>query len=414
MLSYKSCRTILLKRLVEKAPSRIQLLVGPRQVGKTTLLLELEKKFQKRSFYIALDNPEASLPGFWERFWARVEEKAQSGKTLIVLLDEVHVLQNWSILLKAKWDWLIKTKLPIHIVATGSSAFKLATESRESLAGRFERLVLTHWSPSFFSKAFDLSSSKAIDLFIKMGAYPGAFQYIKDFPRWKAYVRDAIIEPAIGRDIMVLAPIRRPALLRQVFAICAASPAQIISLQKIVGQLQDTGAIETVSYYLSLLEEAFLIAAISKYSHRELRMRASPPKIVVLSNAFMAATDQSNPPESKIEPDRFGAWVENACLAMAWNAGQKIRYWREEPFEVDAIIEGSWGKWAIEVKTGHVIPNDLQGLFEFTKRYPAFRPLVLCEASEIKNIRHMQIKAMPWQQFLLKGLPFNKNSDFAV
>lgn len=405
LLSFQACRSVLLKRMYEKAPNRIQLLVGPRQVGKTTLLLELEKKFKKRAFYAALDSPESSMPGFWERFWTRVEEAAQSGKTLVVLLDEVHGLPNWSLLLKSKWDRIVKDQLPIHIVATGSSALKLSTDSRESLAGRFERLILTHWMLSDFMKAFHLSLAKAVDLFIKMGAYPGAFQYISAFSRWKAYVRDAIVEPAIGRDIMALAPIRRPALLRQVFAICMAAPAQIISLQKIVGQLQDAGAIETVSYYLSLLEEAFLVAAIAKYSPRELRMRSSPPKIIVLSNALMAAMDQNDPPDAKKDPVRFGAWVENACLAKAWNAGQKVTYWREEPFEVDAIVEGSWGKWAIEVKTGHVIPSDLRGLLELTQRYPAFRPLVLCDPSEIKNIRHMHLTAMSWQQFLLKGPP---------
>ena len=405
MLSFKECRTLLLKRLAEKAPGRIQLLVGPRQVGKTTLLLELEKKFKKRSFYVALDSPEASLPGFWERFWAKVEDRTRSNQTLIVLLDEVQVLPNWSVLLKAEYDRIVKAKRLVHIVATGSSALQLATDSRESLAGRFERLILTHWMPSYFSQAFHLTSLKAVDLFIKMGTYPGAFQYIKDFPRWKAYMRDAIIEPAIGRDIMALAIIRRPALLRQIFALSITSPAQIISLQKLVGQLQDAGAIETVAYYLSLLEEAFLVAAISKYSTREIRMRASPPKIVVLSNALMAATDQSDPPDSKKEPARFGTWVENACLAMAWNAGQKVRYWREEPYEVDGIIEGSWGKWAIEIKTGHVIPSDLRGLLEFAQRYPTFRPLVLCEAKEIINIQNMHLQAMSWQQFLLKGPP---------
>ncbi|MBF8263307.1 MAG: hypothetical protein HW387_972 [Parachlamydiales bacterium] len=405
MLSYKDCRTILLKRLAEPAPCRIQLLVGPRQVGKTTLLLELKKKFKNRAFYVAFDSPEASLSGFWERFWQNVEDKADSGKTLIVMIDEVQVFPNWSVLLKAKWDYLIKNKQPIHIIATGSSSLQLSTASRESLAGRFERLVLTHWMPSFFSKVFRLTPQKAVDLFIKLGAYPGAFRYIKDFPRWKAYVRDAIVEPAIGRDIMALAPIRRPALLRQIFAISIASPAQIISIQKIVGQLQDSGAIETVAYYLSLLEEAFLIAAIPKYSTKEIRMRASPPKIIVLSNALMTATDQTDPPESKSEPERFGTWVENACLALAWNAGQKVRYWREEPYEVDGVIEGSWGKWAIEVKTGRVIPSDLRGLLEFNERFPAFRPLVLCEETELKNIKNMHLQAMTWQQFLLKGPP---------
>lgn len=404
-MSPKECRSVLLKRLAEKAPSRIQLLVGPRQVGKTTLLLNLEKKFGKQAFYIALDSPEASLPGFWERFWAKVEEKARAKKTVIVLLDEAHILPDWSVLLKAQWDRIVKDKLPIHIVATGSSALKLASESRESLAGRFERLVLTHWMPSYFAKAFRLSSQKAIDTFIKMGAYPGAFNYIDDFPRWKAYVRDAIVEAAIGRDIMALAPVRRPALLRQIFAVCVGIPAQIISLQKMVGQLQDAGAMETVAHYLSLLEEAFLVAAIPKYSANEIRMRASPPKIIVLSNALLAATDQTMPPEQKKDPKRFGHWVENSCLAVAWNAGQQVSYWREEPFEVDGVIEGSWGKWALEIKTGSYDAGDLQGLLEFTQKHPTFRPLVLCDAGKTKTAERLRLPAIPWRQFLLKGPP---------
>jgi len=405
LMSYRECREILLQRLGEPAPGHIQLLVGPRQVGKTTLLLELEKQFGERAYYIALDSPEASLPGFWDRFWVKVERAAQSGETIVVLLDEAHIFPDWSLLLKAQWDRLAREKLPIHVVATGSSALRLATDSRESLAGRFERLTLTHWMPSYFAEEFQLSPQKAVEIFVKMGAYPGAFPYIDDFPRWKAYVRDAIVEAAIGRDIMSLAPIRKPALLRQIFAVCMGIPAQIISLQKLTGQLQDAGVIETIAHYLSLLEEAFLVATIPKYSSRNIRMRASPPKVIVLSNALLAATDQAMPPQAATDPKRFGFWVENACLAVAWNAGQKLYYWREESMEVDGIIEGSWGQWAIEVKTGSFSSSDLRGLFEFTRLHPTFRPLVLCDPEEVTSARRMNLAALPWQQFLLSGPP---------
>jgi hypothetical protein len=233
-LDYTGCREALRRRLAEPAPGRIQLVTGPRQVGKTTLLLALAAELGERATYIAADGPEAALPGFWERLWNRVEETAASrGGTNVVLIDEVQHLADWAARLKAEWDRLRRRRLPVHVVATGSSALRLARGSKESLAGRFERLTLAHWSASALAQTFGLLPDDAAELVVRMGAYPGAIELRNDTPRWAAYVRDAIVEPAIGRDILALAPVRRPALLRQVFAVAAASPAQIVSLQKL-------------------------------------------------------------------------------------------------------------------------------------------------------------------------------------
>lgn len=401
--TYRACRELLLQRLAEPAPSRIQLLAGPRQVGKTTLLLELAEKLGSVAIYVAADGPEASLPGFWERLWARAESCAKADGRAVVLLDEAHVLHDWATRLKGEWDRLRRRRLAVQIVATGSSALHLGLGSRESLAGRFERIVLSHWSAASLVDVFHVDPGDAAEMLVRMGAYPGAFAYRDDLDRWAAYVRDAILEPAIGRDLLALAPVRKPALLRQVFAVCASSPAQIVSLQKIQGQLQDPGAIETVAHYLALLEEAFLVAPLVKHSLKTARRRAAPPKLVTLSNAFLAITHPHGMPDREREPARFGMWVENACLAFAWNAGQRVSYWREEPFEVDAVIEGNWGKWAVEIKTGAVSPADLRGLTEFTRRYTDYRPLVLCDANQGDAVERLGIDALLWPEFLLHG-----------
>lgn len=351
-LGFDECRRVLLKRMAEPAPGRIQLVSGPRQVGKTTLLLQLVEKLGKQAIYAATDAPEATLPGFWERIWTRAEEVAENEGRAIVLLDEAHLLHDWAGRLKGVWDLLRRKKIPVHIVATGSSALRLAAGSRESLAGRFERVTLTHWSATSLARAFKLKEKEAAELAVRMGTYPGAFDLRGDSARWSSYVRDAIIEPAIGRDILALGAVRRPALLRQVFGVAASSPAQIVSLQKLQGRLQDAGALETIAHYLSLLQEAFLIAPLPKYAARPARRRDAPPKLVTLNNALVAALDPCGIAEDRTDPIRFGAWVENACLAYAWNSGQSVSYWREEPLEVDGVCEGSWGSWAIEVKPG--------------------------------------------------------------
>jgi uncharacterized protein len=403
-LTFAECRALLRQRLAEEVPGRIQLLSGPRQVGKTTLLLALAKERPNSAIYAAGDSPEAALPGFWERLWSRAERAALTNRA-IVLLDEAHLLHNWATRLKGEWDRLRRRKIPIHVVATGSAALQLSAGSRESLAGRFEKITLTHWIATSLAASFDMTVEEAVDVIVSHGSYPGAIPYLKDSARWSAYVRDSILEPAIGRDILALAPVRKPALLRQVFGVCASSPAQIVSLQKIQGQLQDSGALETIAHYLELLEEAYLVAPLKKHAARSSRRRSSPPKLVTLSNAFLAVVDPQGIPTNDTDPARFGSWVENACLAHAWNCGQHVSYWREEPYEVDGVIEGTWGSWAIEIKTGVVRAADLQGLLEFTRRHPSYRPLLICDTAALPTAERVGIEATTWRRFLIEGLP---------
>jgi predicted AAA+ superfamily ATPase len=402
--TFAYCRRVLIDRLREPAPGRIQLLTGPRQVGKTTLLLDLAGQFGDRAVYAAGDEPDAALPGFWERRWAEAEARARRG-TVVLLLDEVHHLSNWAGRLKGEWDRARRRHISIHVVATGSSALRVATGSRESLAGRFERLTLSHWPAIALADAFHLSPREAAKDLVRFGSYPGAVEFQRDFARWRAYVRDAIIGPAIGRDVLALGAVRRPALLRQVFAIAAGLPAQIVSLQKMLGQLQDSGALETVAHYLALLQDAYLIAPIEKHSPQIHRRRASPPKLVVLNNALLSASHPNGAPDPGREPERFGVWVENACLAFAINQGQQVSYWREEPLETDAVCDGSWGKLAVEVKTGRFDVQALRGLLEFCHRNSAFKPLVITAPGDEETPRRHGIDSISWEDFLIAGPP---------
>ena len=402
--TFADCRKVLVDRLREPAPGRIQLLTGPRQVGKTTLLLDLAAQFGDRAVYAAGDEPDAALPGFWERRWAEAEARAKQG-TAVLLLDEVHHLSDWAGRLKGEWDRARRRHINIHVVATGSSALRVATGSRESLAGRFERLTLSHWPAIALADAFHLSPREAAQDLVRFGSYPGAVEFQRDFARWRAYVRDAIIGPAIGRDVLALGVVRRPALLRQVFAIAAALPAQIVSLQKMLGQLKDSGALETVAHYLALLQDAYLIAPIEKHSPQIHRRRASPPKLLVLNNALLSASHPNGAPDPAREPERFGVWVENACLAFAINQGQQVLYWREQPLETDAVCDGSWGKLAVEVKTGRFDVQALRGLLEFCRRNPAFKPLVITAPGDEETARRNGIESISWEDFLIAGPP---------
>ncbi|MCY2961572.1 MAG: ATP-binding protein [Planctomycetota bacterium] len=401
-LDRSECSDELRRRILEPAPGRIQLISGPRQVGKTTMLLELAEELGERAVYVSGDEPGASTPGVWDRTFAEAEAIAGSRGSAVLFLDEVTSMDGWARRLKGSWDRIRRRKTPLHVVATGSSSLVLGRGAEESLAGRFERLVLTHWAPASLARTFRMSAARACDTALRWGTYPGSIEYLNDPTRWAAYVREAVIEPALSRDIHDLGPVRKPALLRQVFWVAASSPAQVVALKKLQGQLEDAGSMETIASYLDLLERAYLVAHLDKFSTRAARRRSAPPKLVTLNQALLAVADPAGPPTAA-DPERLGRWIENAVLAHAWNRGQRVRYWREEPHEVDMVLDGSWGSWAVEVKSGRYAQSDLAGLFEFTRRHPRYQPLFIGVAGGLGLAERLGLAAVTWQDFLLHG-----------
>jgi predicted AAA+ superfamily ATPase len=390
-------------RLREPPPGKLQLLVGPRQVGKTTLLLSLAREWKDRCLYARADAPEAALPSWADQIWRQAEELTRRGSALL-LLDEIQYLPKWSQWLKARFDRTVRDRLPLHVVATGSSALKVGAGTKETMAGRFERLTLTHWSAGDLTSLLGVPAELAAERVVTHGGYPGAVAYWEEPERWRAYLRDAIIEPAIGRDLLHLEVVRRPALLRQLFALAVTHPAEILSLDKIAGALAGKGALDTIAHYLGLLQEAFLVAGVRKYAGDELRRRRSPPKLLVLNNALLAGSRAQPPPRPDTAPAEWGRWVENACLAFAFNSGQEVYYWREEPWKVDGVIRGSWGQWLVEVKTGEFGPADLRGLAAAASKFPRFKPVVICDPQKEARAGATGYRTISWTDFLRHGL----------
>jgi predicted AAA+ superfamily ATPase len=400
---YQAVAQTLRRRLEEHPPTRLQLLVGPRQVGKTTLLLELESRHKSRTIYVSADAPEAALPNWADGLWRQALDRA-GREPAILLIDEIQYLPQWSRWLKARFDEVRRKSIPLHVVVTGSSSLKIGAGAKETMAGRFERLTLTHWGAADLVKLLQVSSDIAPERIVTHGGYPGAVAFWKDPVRWRTYLRDSVIEPAIGRDILQLEVVRKPALLRQLFALAMAHPAEILSLEKIAGSLAEKGALETLAHYLGLLNDAFLVAGLQRYAGDEIRRRRSPPKLVVLNNALLAGGRASPPPSAPSNPSEWGRWLENACLAHALNGGQEVFYWREEPWEVDAMFRGSWGQWLVEVKSGDYGIADLRGLARAAAKFPRFQSIVICDPQKESTAIAAGFKAISWHDFLRNGL----------
>lgn len=361
MTEKRNIQLLLEKRLMEPNPL-IQVVIGPRQVGKTTAI---KGAINNKGVYETADSPVPISHEFIYEWW----NKAQQSYDKILVIDEVQKIEGWAEVLKKLWD---NERKQLKVVLSGSAALTIEKNLKESLAGRYELLHAPHWNLEEAKKVF----STSLEQFIEFGCYPGAQKFIEDIDRWAAYIRDSIVEPAIGRDIMQLQPVENPALFRQVFLLSTQLPAQIVSLNKLQGLLQDKGAMATIQHYLNLLGSAFLVTGLQKYSPMGFRVKSSPPKIIVHDNALLKAFER--PVNQKIINPKLGFYFENIIGARFIEAKWEVFYWKDKSNEVDFIVHGPSGeKWAIEVKSSMTTRKELNGLDKFCQSYPDYKPFLI-------------------------------------
>jgi predicted AAA+ superfamily ATPase len=369
---------ILLKRL--SASRRfIQVLAGPRQTGKTTLARQVMSDINMESHYASADEPTLKDLSWIEQQWEVARAKSQKErrkKKSLLILDEIQKITNWPETVKRLWDNDTFNNLPLHVVILGSSQLLLQKGLTETLAGRFEIIPVTHWSFVEMKEAFKCN----IDQFIYYGGYPGAAKLINDHQRWSRYIIDSLIETTISRDILLMARVDKPALLRRLFELSCSYSGQVLSYQKMLGQLQDAGNTTTLAHYLNLLEGAGLVSGLQKYAGQNVRQKASSPKLQVLNTALMTAPSERMFKEAKGDPEIWGRLVESAVGAALANGLKGKRgdlfYWSGRNREVDFVLCRGKVLVAIEVKSGRR-KTALPGIEAFSREFKVKKKLLV-------------------------------------
>lgn len=388
---FKRDITITISQRLKEKRNFIQVISGPRQVGKTTAIQQVLENMDMPYHYAAADLP-APPPIEWiVQQWDLGCRKAKDGKSAILVLDEVQKISNWSEEVKRLWDEDTRKDINLKVVLLGSSALLIQKGLTESLAGRFEIIRLGHWPWKECRDCFNWD----IDRFIYFGGYPGAASLIDNEERWSQYVRDSLIETAISKDILLLNRVEKPALLRQLFVLACEYGGQILSYQKLLGQLADAGNTVTLAHYQRLLESAFLIKGLPKWSGGALRRRSSSPKWLPLNTALMTALANKSFQEWRSDPNMWGRLVEVSVGAHLVNEGIQhsidVYYWRKGNNEVDFILAKGSDLVAIEVKSGKK-HTSLPGLNIFAKKYRINRSILIgASGIDIKEFFETQI-----------------------
>ena len=366
----------------------IQVVTGPRQVGKTTLVNQVMEDLPFPGHYATADGLVSAGPAWISEQWevARVRQKQNPGSSLLLVLDEIQKIENWSETVKKEWDRDSLEKNPLKVILSGSSRLLLQQGLSESLTGRFELIYLGHWSYREMNSAFGITPEQ----FVWFGGYPGSVGIMDEELRWKQYISDSIIETSISKDILMLTRIERPALLRRLFDFGCAYSGQILSYNKILGQFNASGNTTTLSHYLELLSQAGLLAGIEKFSPNLVRKRSSSPKFLVYNTALISARRHESFQAIRREPDAWGRLVESSVGAQLLNyaaiEGYSLYYWRDRNDEVDYVIENQGKAIAIEVTAG--AGHKRSGMKAFQARFNPEKMLLIGKSG------------LPWEEFL--------------
>ena len=355
----------------------IQVLAGPRQVGKSTLIDQVLTESQIPHYLYNADGVDENDTDWIRRIWesTRTLMDTRQQTEAVLVIDEIHKIKRWSEIVKREWDADTRSKRQLKLFILGSSRLMLRKGLTESLAGRFELIRLGHWTLQEMEDAFGWT----LDEWIYYGGYPGSASLIKDMRRWKKYIKESLVAPAIEKDIILTSNIYKPALMKQLFELGCTYSAELLSLTKALGQLQDAGNVTTLSSYLEILNQCNLLAGLQKYANDEARRYQSVPKYQVYNNALLTAYKGTSYEKDRIDPQTWGRWVESAVgaylLGGAEEGSYNVYYWRERSHEVDFIIVRQGEVIALEVKSGRRGMNS--GLPKFCELFQPKHALVI-------------------------------------
>ncbi len=376
---YKRSAYKTIRQRLEEPRRFVQVIMGPRQIGKSTVVRQVLDDCGKPFLFYSADTIPSTSSTWISECWstARLQMRARQDEEMILVIDEIQKLKNWSEFVKKEWDADSLNHVNIKAILLGSSRVLLEKGLAESMMGRYEEIRMGHWSYTEMRDAFGMT----LDHYVYYGGYPGAAPLIGDEERWNNYVNGAIIDATINKDILMDSPISKPALLRQTFELSVSYSGKILSLTKMLGALQDAGNTVTLAGYLNLLGDSGLVTGLQKFSMDKARKRASIPKYQVYNNALLSVQNGMSFKETISDSKRWGQVFESAIGAFivseAFVHRFEVYYWRDGNDEVDFIIKKNQKVVAIEVKSNGEASTS--GLERFRNMYKPTASFVVGE-----------------------------------
>ncbi len=357
------------RRHLELRPGRAELVVGPRQAGKSTWIREVLTHVEAPILVLHAEEPRIRELAHSPALALAALSELLIPETLL-LFEEIQHLAEAPLFVKGLVD-LDRTR---RIVVTGSSSFAFSARTRESLAGRARRTHLLPFSleevgalvPGDLAPAMrDLQLRELWERLVVQGGYPEPW-----FDPDPATALRYLVEAFVLKDTSDLHQIERPSVFRKLLELAAADVGNLVNLTEWAGLTQASR--NTVGRYLEIAEEAHVLRLVPPFAEGKRAEVTGTPKVFFLDNGLRNAVFGGFAASSG-RADRGALW-ENALfneLAKRLDLLDEIRFWRSKNgAEVDFVVRRGQRMVAIEVKAAELVrPTLSRGTHSFLDAY---------------------------------------------
>ena len=339
----------------------ISILIGPRQVGKTFLMSQLEKECRRnglRTIFHNLEDPDdlRSYSGDEKQLIRQLK----SIDADVLFLDEFHYLKNATRIFKVLYD----SKIKVKIFASGSSSMEIHKHLKESLAGRF-RLSLVH--PLYGNEMRQLPGN-SFEEFLRFGGLPGLIheQGAED----KMALLKNVLQTYLLKDIKALIKEENIRAFSSLLYNIAQNQGQVVSVAALA---REVGLSEpAVKHHLELMAQTYVCFPIDSYS-RNLANELKKVKKYYLYDTGIRNCILNDYSQLDDRGDK-GAIIESfvaLSVIKQLKVNMEVKFWRtRQGDEVDFILLKNRIPVPVEVKyrlSGPVVPDGIQ---KFLHKYP--------------------------------------------
>lgn len=319
---------ILLSNLERDEPL-VQIVVGPRQVGKTTAVQHLINEWPGKTHYATADAIIDDHGPWLEKQW---QKGLLGGEFSLLVIDEIQKVKDWTELVKKLWDATKKRGLRVVLLGSTSLHHCLSKPMTESLAGRFITTYVPHWSFAETQEAFEAD----IDRYTLYGGYPKAMEFSNDLNAWRDYVGKSIINPIIDVDVFQQGNFKNVDNLRRAFRVFCQEVGSNINLTSLLKQIQQTGNTEIIKRYLNGYTDAFLLTQLHHVDSHGIPDTRKNPRIMANCPAVFTYGRDSIKTINE-DPIRFDQAVAGELSRMPHTV---FGYWQEsDDVHIDYYIK---------------------------------------------------------------------------